>query len=73
MEKRCCAACAFSGIDMDAPTLICQHPDAGMFGLYLYREPSPHCPDYVKFEQHPGRNPDGTLKKLGTTPDAHNP
>ena len=42
--------------------LICGHPDAGVFGLTIYSEPLAHCPDFSKFEQHPRRNADGTLK-----------
>jgi hypothetical protein len=57
-----CSACAYSGIEPDDMNLHCGHPDAGTFGVSLRREPAEHCPDRVKFEQHPGRNPDGSLK-----------
>lgn len=49
-------------MEPDATTLICGHPDAGLFGLFIKREPLPHCAGFVKFKQHPRRNPDGTLK-----------
>lgn len=60
--KKNCHACTHSYMEPDAPTLICGHKDAGVFGLFIRSEPLGHCPDYSKFEQHPGRNPDGTLK-----------
>lgn len=58
-----CRACSRSYMDPDSG-LICGHPDAGLFGLTIYREPLSHC-GWKKFEQHPGRNPDGTLKEGG--------
>ena len=58
-----CKACAFSGIEPDSPYFICGHPDANPpWGLHIKKEPLDHCPNFSKFEQHPGRNPDGTLK-----------
>jgi hypothetical protein len=42
--------------------LTCGHKDAGELGTTIRKEPLNHCPDYSKFEQHPLRNPDGTLK-----------
>ena len=57
-----CKACTYSGIEPNDMDLACGHPDAGTFGVSLRREPAAHCPDRVKFEQHPGRNPDGSLK-----------
>ncbi len=57
-----CAACAFSGIEPQDMDLFCAHPDAGAFGVTLRKEPADHCPGKVKFQQHPGRNADGTLK-----------
>lgn len=58
-----CGACAFSGMGPDDVFLTCGHPDAGTFGVSLFRsEPASHCVGRVKFEQHPGRNADGTLK-----------
>ena len=57
-----CKACAYSGIEPQDMDLSCGHPDAGTFGVSLRREPAEHCPDRIKFQQHPLRNPDGTLK-----------
>jgi len=57
-----CHACANSGMEPDADYLICGHPDAGPVGKFIKKEPLDHCPNFSKFEQHPGRNPDGTLK-----------
>lgn len=57
-----CKACSFCGSEPDEPFLICGHPDAGTFGSYLRKEPLDHCPDFSKFEQHPLRNEDGSLK-----------
>jgi hypothetical protein len=59
---KCCKACRYSGIEPSDMNLTCGHPDAGVFGLHIWKEPLEHCPDFIKFEQHPGRNPDGTLK-----------
>lgn len=64
-EKNC-QACRYSGMEPADMNLTCSHPDLTNgkhpFGLHIYREPLDHCPNYSKFEQHPGRNPDGTLK-----------
>jgi len=62
--KNCytCYACSYSYMEPDSP-LICGHPDAGSFGLHIYTEPLAHCPDFVKYKQHPMRRPDGSLKK----------
>jgi hypothetical protein len=49
-------------MEPDDMNLICGHPDTGTFGKYIRIEPLPHCPDYSKFKQHPGRNQNGTLK-----------
>lgn len=57
-----CQACRYSYMEPDSD-LICGHPDAGLFGKTLLREPAEHCTDFSKFEQHPLRNEDGTLKK----------
>jgi hypothetical protein len=62
-QKPNCSACRWSGIEPADMDLTCGHPDAGFFGLHIRKEPLEHCPDFSKFEQHPGRNPDGTLKK----------
>lgn len=66
-----CAACAHSGMGPDDPHLICGHRDAGPLGVYVthpFERPAPHCVDYSKFEQHSGRNPDGSLKALDSGP-----
>jgi hypothetical protein len=60
--SRDCRACRYSGIEPMDMDLTCGHPDAGAFGIHLFKQPADHCPDYSKFEQHPGRNPDGTIK-----------
>ena len=58
-----CRACRYSYMEPD-DDLTCGHPDSGAFGLYCHRAPPEHCgPERTKFEQHPLRNPDGTLKK----------
>lgn len=59
--KKTCRACAYYGIEPDDDP-HCGHPDAGPYGTYVRREPLDHCPGFSKFEQHPGRNPDGSLK-----------
>lgn len=56
-----CRACGYCGIEPSDMDFVCGHPDAGTFGLYIRTEPLAHC-GWKKFEQHPGRNPDGTLK-----------
>lgn len=61
-KPRTCMACAHCGMAPDDPFPVCGHPDAGLMGLYIKSEPLSHCPDFSKFEQHPGRNPDGTFK-----------
>ena len=67
MSDKNCHACAFSYMEPDSP-LICGHEDSGLFGLSLAGMCAPskeggHCgPELTKFEQHPRRNPDGTLK-----------
>ena len=58
-----CHACAFSAMGPDDEYLVCGHPDAGSGGSYIRKEPLAHCPGYSKFEQHPLRNPDGSLKQ----------
>lgn len=61
-----CFACKFSGMEPDDERLICGHPDSGDFGKYLkgLSDPAPldHCKG-EKFEQHPQRNRDGSLKR----------
>jgi hypothetical protein len=61
-----CHACAYSYLEPDAPKLVCGHSDTGnMFGAYTDCASSErgHCgPNHSKFQQHPGRNEDGTLK-----------
>lgn len=56
-----CHACAHSGMGPEDPYLVCGHPDAGVMGTFIKKEPLDHCPNFSKFEQHPHRNPDGTL------------
>lgn len=63
--SRNCQACAHSYMEPD-DDLTCGHPDSGPMGLYTHHAAGSggHCgPDRTKFAQHPGRNPDGTLKK----------
>lgn len=62
-----CQACAHCFMEPD-DDFCCGHPDAGTMGIYVKHAAAPggHCgPARPKFEQHPGRNPDGTLKGLG--------
>lgn len=54
-------------MEPDDSRLICGHKDSGTFGLYLSSmngetKPADHCRGN-KFEQHPLRNRDGSLKK----------
>lgn len=64
-----CFACKHSGMEPDDRRLFCMHPDSGTFGKYLTSQrqnpseakPLPHCGG-KKFEQHPNRNRDGSLK-----------
>lgn len=58
--RKTCNACAYSGMEPDDMTLTCYHPDAGMFGQHIWKEPLDHC-GFQKFEQHPSRNTDGPL------------
>ena len=62
--KKNCHACRYSFMEPSDMNLTCGHRDAGAFGLHIYKEPLEHCPDYLKFEQHPGRNPNGSLKEV---------
>jgi hypothetical protein len=60
-----CLACRYSYMEPD-DDLTCGHPDAGPMGQYtsVAAAQDGHCgADHPKFEQHPLRNPDGTLKK----------
>lgn len=58
-----CFACTHSGMEPDDPRLICFHPDSGAMGLYLRdSKPVTHCCGGSKFEQHPQRRPDGSLR-----------
>lgn len=61
-----CYACTHSYMEPDSG-LICGHKDAGWFGLTIYKEPLDHCPNFCKFEQHPLRNSDGSLKPAPLT------
>lgn len=59
--KKNCRACAHCFCEPD-DDFTCGHKDSGPMGLYVARGPVAHCGDYTKFEQHPLRNPDGSLK-----------
>lgn len=70
-NKKNCWACKHSGIEPDDQRLICGHPDGGPFGKWAETigtsmgasDVGGHCgPERSKFEQHPHRNPNGTLK-----------
>jgi hypothetical protein len=61
--KKNCQACKHCFMEPSDMNFTCGHPDSGTFGLYVTRGPVPHCGDYTKFEQHPMRNPDGSLKR----------
>lgn len=75
--KKNCYACKHSYMEPDGdPRLICGHPDAGPMGQWAERivtsvgasSPEGHCgPERPKFEQHPHRNADGTLKPYRPT------
>lgn len=61
--KKNCYACAYSYMEPSETDLVCGK--MGGFGKYVApnREPIPECgPDRMLFEQHPKRNPDGSLK-----------
>lgn len=61
--RKNCQACTHSYMEPD-DDLTCGHPGAGSFGLYVKnREKFTHCKNFDKFEQHPQRNADGTLKR----------
>lgn len=79
MDTKNCHACAHSYQGPMDDELVCGHADAGSFGTYArlasdgrLRNGSTdlkqaHCgPSRTKFEQHPLRNPDGTLKRSST-------
>lgn len=60
-----CHACAHSYMGPDDDKLVCGHTDAGVMGKYaeVATLPEGHCgPERPKFEQHPLRNPDGSLR-----------
>lgn len=64
-----CSACRYSYMEPDSG-LICGHPTSGVFGKTIRKEPLEHC-GWDKFEQHPLRNPDGTLNRsIGGVLDA---
>jgi len=64
MSEKNCQACRHCYLEPDDMNFICGHPDSGTFGKYVNRGPVPHCgPERTKFEQHPLRNSDGTLKR----------
>lgn len=63
-----CHACRYSYMEPSGEAvLICGHRDAGFFGTYLRKQPADHCPSFIKFDQHPLRNPDGSLKSQGVS------
>ena len=71
LPEKNCWACAHSYMEPDSPALICGHKDSGDVGKYVTgiapngkeRGPVAHCgPERKKFEQHPLRNADGSLK-----------
>lgn len=65
-----CLACRYCFMEPD-DDFCCGHPDAGPVGTYVNRAVADggHCgPSRPKFEQHPLRNSDGTLKTSTTTP-----
>lgn len=61
-DKQKCFACSHSYMEPDSD-LICGHKDAGGFGKVIRKDNITHCKDADKFEQHPLRNKDGSLKK----------
>lgn len=77
MSEKNCHACKHSYMGPGDDELVCGHPDAGPMGEYA-RVASEgrvrsgavlpklgHCgPERAKFEQHPLRNPDGSLKRM---------
>lgn len=65
-QPKTCYACARAGMGPDDPELVCAHPDGGFFGVWARKASAAggHCgPDRPKSEQHPARNPDGSLKR----------
>lgn len=72
-DSKNCRACRFSYMEPSGPALLICGVEGG-FGSYLnprlgnesFAGRGPETPicgsDRPKFEQHPGRNPDGTLK-----------
>lgn len=63
-DEKNCKACTHSFMEPD-DDLTCGHPDAGVMGIYVQhaRAEKGHCgPALPKFEQHPLRNSDGSLK-----------
>ena len=64
-EKNC-AACKYSFMEL-GNELVCGHPDAGMMGKFVRVAIAAdgHCgPERPKFEQHPLRKPDGSLRPV---------
>lgn len=77
MSEKNCRACAHSYMGPGDDELVCGHADAGIVGTYariasvgLKHNGSvdlslAHCgPERAKFEQHPLRNPDGSLPPM---------
>lgn len=54
VKSASCYACKHSGQEPDC-NMYCGHPDAGLYGVSLLRQPAEHCPNHSKFEQHPLR------------------
>lgn len=75
MSEKNCHACAHSYMGPSDDELVCGHKDSGLLGVWA-RVASDgrlrsgqidlkqaHCgPSRTKFEQHPLRNPNGSLK-----------
>lgn len=62
MDKNC-YACTHSYMEPDSPYLICGHRQEGPFGKFIYNsEKALDTCEFKKFEQHPLRNEDGSLK-----------
>lgn len=62
-----CKACKYCGMEPDDMNFICFHSDAGGWGQYTKHtiKETGHCgPELKKFEQHPLRNTDGSLKTV---------
>jgi hypothetical protein len=65
MDNKTCYACAYSYMEPDSPFLICGHPEEGVFGTYLRKQPLEDC-GWERFEQHPRRTEKGELKSANS-------